>query len=590
MGNICNNRRLMESADLPKVMAQFDIELPNAEVGKVVTRFPPEASGYLHVGHVKAAMLNEYYAENYKGKLLLRFDDTNPVKERGEFEAAIVEDLKTVGIVPYRVTYTSDYFELILHCGDEMIKMGKAYIDDLPVEVMRENRKAGIESARRTASVEENQRLWEEMKKGSEEGKKCVMRAKIDMKSVNTALRDPVLFRVIDLPHARTGERYKAYPCYDFACPIVDSVEGVTVSMRTIEYRDRNEQFHWIQKALGLREVPIYDFARLNFQYTAMSKRQLQWFVDEGIVEGWFDPRFPTVQGMMRRGLTVPALRAFILEQGPSRNITYQEWDKIWSKNKQVIDPIAPRYTAIEKENAVRVKLRDGPARAYDAVVPRHRKNRAVGDKLVEFSSDILIEQCDAELLKEGEEVTLMGWGNIVIEKIERDERLMIELCVEGAGGEGGATMVPAVTEVTARMHLEGDFKKTKLKLTWLSCGSAASEGEYNLPTCKIVAFDHLLTKAKMGEEDDFRDYANRNSRIETEVYVEPAAVFGVSGDIIQFERKGFFYLDKPFEEGTETKAASGAVFHFIPDGRNNFMRIRGILPKGISSAPAKTK
>ena len=474
-----------------------------------------------------------------------------------------------------------------------MLEMGKAYMDNLPVDLMRENRKAGIESPMRNNSIEENLRLWEEMKKFSPEGRVCVMRAKIDMKATNTSLRDPVLFRPIDLPHARTGTQYKVYPCYDFACPIVDSIEGVSVSMRTIEYRDRNEQFHWIQEALGLRLVPIYDFARLNFKFTEMSKRKLQWFVDEGIAEGWFDPRFPTVQGMMRRGLTIPALRAFILEQGPSRNITYQEWDKIWSKNKQVIDPIAPRYTAVETRLPVLLHLTDGPKQPYTAVVPRHRKNPDVGDKLVEFSSDLLIEQCDAELLKPGTEVTLMGWGNIIVDEVITDANNMIPSTVTHSKGSTSGkdqanaenTLVPAVTKVIAHLHLEGDFKKTKLKFTWLSCASAmtpTSTHQYSLPVCKCVAFDHLLTVPKVDEDKDFRDFANRNSRFEVEVFVEPAATMGVHGDIIQFERKGFFFLDKPFDSATATEAPSNAVFHFIPEGRSNLMRIAGVIPQSV--------
>lgn len=415
------------------------------------------------------------------------------------------------------------------------------------------------------------------------------------MKAVNTAMRDPALFRVIDLPHARTGDRFKVYPLYDFACPIVDSVEGVSVSMRTIEYRNRNEQFHWIQDALGLRKVPIYDFARLNFKYTEMSKRKLQYFVDNHIADSWFDPRFPTVQGMMRRGLTVPALRAFILEQGPSRNITVQEWDKIWAKNKQVIDPIAPRYTAVETRLPVLVTLTDGPKSPYSAVVPRHRKNPDVGDKLFEFSSQVLIEQCDAELLKVGDEVTLMGWGNIIIDKVDSDATRLIPSAAQFSKGAKGTksetpSMVPTITNVTAHMHLEGDFKKTKLKLTWLSCASAGiPEGSkpYLLPTCKLIAYDHLLlddpTPPKPDEPPkDFTQLINKNSKYEVDVYVEPAAISGVHGDIVQFERKGFFYLDKPFVPGTATTPASQAVYHFIPDGRTMLMRIAGVLPESV--------
>ena len=328
----------------------FDIQLKNAEMGKVVTRFPPEPSGYLHIGHAKAALLNDYFAKLYKGKLLLRFDDTNPSKEKMEYENSIKEDLELLGIKADSVSHTSDHFSKIYDYAITMIKSGLAYVDDTDQETMRAQRFDGIESKCRNKSVEENLRDFEEMKNGTAFGLKSCLRAKIDMTDKNKAMRDPVIYRCNLIPHPHTGTTYKMYPTYDFVCPIVDSIEGVTHALRTNEYRDRNPQYEWFLKALNLRWVHIWDYSRLNFVYTLLSKRKLTWFVEQGLVSGWDDPRFATVRGIRRRGMTIEALRSYILSQGASQRELSLEWDKLWNTNKKVIDPVAPRYTALIKD------------------------------------------------------------------------------------------------------------------------------------------------------------------------------------------------------------------------------------------------
>ena len=306
-----------------------------------------------------------------------------------------------------------------------MISEGKAYMDDTPVEKMREERGEKIESSRRGCSVAENLARFESMLAGEEAGLAWCMRAKIDMASENGTLRDPVMYRANAQPHHRTGTRYKAYPTYDFACPIVDSLEGVTHALRTSEYADRMAQYEWIQGALGLRKVHIHEFSRLNFVYTLLSKRKLTWFVEKGHVEGWSDPRFPTVQGVLRRGVTVPALSEFILSQGSSKRIVDMEWDKFWSINKKHIDPTAKRFTALA--NPVPLDLVGGegvPATPELRSVPLHPKNPQVGIKSVWFGPRILLEAEDVATMAEGEEVTLMKWGNAVIQKV-RSPHLM---------------------------------------------------------------------------------------------------------------------------------------------------------------------
>jgi len=230
-------------------------------------------------------------------------------------------------------------------------------VDDTPGDVMKQEREQRIESKNRNNSIEKNIEMWNEMLKGTEFGQKCCVRAKIDMNSNNGALRDPAIFRCKNTPHPRMKDKYKVYPTYDFTSPIVDSIEGITHALRTSEYNDRDAQYYWFCEQLDLRKPLIWDYSRLNMMNTVLSKRKLTWFVEQGIVDGWDDPRMPTFRGIMRRGLTVEGLKKFILAQGSSKSVVFMEWDKIWAFNKKVIDPIGPRYSAVEKEDAVQVNV-----------------------------------------------------------------------------------------------------------------------------------------------------------------------------------------------------------------------------------------
>jgi len=516
--------------------------LDGAVEGKVVTRFPPEPSGYLHIGHVKAALLNNYYARHYNGKLILRFDDTNPTKENVGFVDSITKDAATLGLIPDTITYTSNYFDKILEYAEVMINEGKAYVDLTPVAEMQEGRKHMVESKYRSNTVEENKRLWDEMKQGTTEGAKAVLRAKIDMTSPNGCLRDPSIYRVVlSPPHHRTGARYKVYPIYDFACPIVDSLEGVTHALRSSEYHDRNEQYRWFLNALNLSHKPeISDFSRLNFMYTLLSKRKLQWFVDGGFVEGWDSAAFPTVQGILRRGLTVEALREFILSQGSSKKDTLQGMEKLWALNKQYIDRIIPRFTAVGKEGRVPFLLSNGPSNGpVFKSVPKHKQNASLGEKVVTYSHKIFIEQEDAKVLKEGEEVTLMDWGNAIVRRIHVTDNV--------------------VTSMEGELHLEGDFKTTKWKLTWLA-------DVPDLIPVKLLEYDYLITKPKLEKTDNFEQFVNPKIIHTTEALGDPNLRLVQKGDRMQLERRGYFICDSPFRD--IGAVVQPLVLILIPDGR----------------------
>jgi glutamyl/glutaminyl-tRNA synthetase len=283
-----------------------------------------------------------------------------------------------------------------------------------------------IESKRRNSQVEENLALFEDLIKGTKEAQKFCLRAKIDMSSVNGTMRDPVLFRFNETPHHRTGTTYKAYPTYDFACPVIDSIEGVTHALRTTEYNDRDEQYHWIQRALGLRHVYIQAFGKMNFVNTVLSKRKLAWFVENKLVEGWFDPRFPTVQGCMRRGVNVDALKHFIISQGASRRVITMEWDKFWAENKKVLEEKCPRYMAVACSEVVPFEVENWSSFSPNEqstlhTVLIHPSKPEHGSRVMRRAARVLVDQADAATYAVGEEVTLLRWGNMKITAIDKD-------------------------------------------------------------------------------------------------------------------------------------------------------------------------
>ncbi|KAM6128341.1 LOW QUALITY PROTEIN: bifunctional glutamate/proline--tRNA ligase [Pterocles gutturalis] len=538
------------------------VELPGAEMGKVIVRFPPEASGYLHIGHAKAALLNQHYQVNFKGKLIMRFDDTNPEKEKEDFEKVILEDVAMLHIKPDQFTYTSDHFETIMKYAEKLIQEGRAYVDDTPAEQMKAEREQRVESKHRNNCVNKNLQMWEEMKKGTEYGQTCCLRAKIDMSSNNGCMRDPTLYRCKNQPHPRTGSTYKVYPTYDFACPIVDSIEGVTHALRTTEYHDRDEQFYWIIEALGIRKPYIWEYSRLNLNNTVLSKRKLTWFVNEGLVDGWDDPRFPTVRGVLRRGMTVEGLKQFIAAQGSSRSVVNMEWDKIWSFNKKVIDPVAPRYTALLKDAVVPVNIPEAQEEMKE--VAKHPKNADVGLKPVWYGFRVLIEGADAETLAEGEVVTFINWGNIIITKLNRN-----------SSGK--------IVSIDAKLNLENkDFKKTT-KITWL----AETPRAPLIPTV-CVNYEHLITKPVLGKDEDFKQYINRNSKQEELMLGDPCQDLK-KGDIIQLQRRGFFICDQPYEPVSPYSCRDApCILIYIPDGHTKEMPTSGSKEKAKAETAKK--
>ena len=521
----------------------FDF-LPGAEEGKVVTRFAPEPSGYLHIGHVKAAMLCFYCAKHYKGKMILRFDDTNPSKEKGEYLESIKADLKRLEIIPDIVSHSSDHFPKLRELMTTLMKEAKAYCDNIEPEKIKEERMNGIKSAKRDTSVEENLKIWEEMQgdNPSDEIKKYCVRGKIDYQNANKCLRDPVFYRFTEEKHDRLPENYHLFPTYDFACPCIDSMEGVTHAMRANEYSDRIAMYEWVQDSLKLRKCNIYEFSRLNLIQTVLSKRYLKWFVETGRVDGWDDPRFPTVQGIIRRGLLPEALKDFCLEQGASKKTNLMEWDKIYAINRNYIDPIAKRYFAVSVDGAVNLYIDNMEDKVEEVEVDWHAKNPSLGKKIQKRYNKLVIEKEDANLLKEGQKLTLYRWGNSIVEKIEKE------------GDKINIIHVKLTPE-------DKDFKKTTV-VHWVPM----KEGLYSKAV--IREYGHLITVKKMEDNMKIEDIVNNNSKFETVVYIEKAIDQAQKGDKVQLERRGYCIVDS-VAEGDKL-----LQFNFIPDGKTKSQSI----------------
>jgi glutamyl-tRNA synthetase len=349
-------------------------------------------------------------------------------------------------------------------------------------------------------------------------------------------MRDPVLFRQNILPHHRSGTMYKAYPTYDLACPIVDSVEGVTHALRTTEYNDRDEQYQWIQSTLELRRVRIHAFSRLNFTHTVLSKRKLAWFVENNHVTGWDDARFPTVRGVLRRGMNIDALRSFICSQGASRNIVNMELKKIWAENKKEIDKHAKRFMAIDKTNNIELTVTNGPNEGENSFLSADLlpKDVSYGKRLVRLSKKVLLEKTDVCDVEVGEEIVLMRWGVVRVTKTD--------------GGLEGE-YIP-----------DGDFKKAKRKLSWIA----------NVPAqikCTLYEFDNLISKDKLEEDEKFEDFVNPNTLAATEVIGDFGLKNLAAGSIIQLERRGYFRVDQ-----AHVSDEKSLTLFMIPDGKAKAM------------------
>jgi glutamyl-tRNA synthetase len=405
---------------------------------KIVTRFPPEPSGYLHIGHIKALLINWVIAKKYGGKMIFRYDDTNPINECHEYETAIIEDVLSLGVEPDKITHSSDYFNLMLERASELVKQGLAYVDDTDADRMSNERINGIDSQFRNRSIEENLELWVNMMNGTKQT--GVLRLKFSMVHSNAAMRDPTIYRIINMNHHMTGDKYKVYPTYDFACPLVDNIEGVTHVFRSCEFANRDEQYIALLNLFNL-QIPILNtYGKINFEDAVMSKRKIKALVTSGQLEGWNDPRLLTIKGIKRRGLHHDALVDFISRMGFSKNTLNMTQTAVWAINNKIVDKIATRYTGLVDETVSVTVDGDIP----DMIMwPRFRRSPQLGNRPIYYSKEILVEKTVVDTFMDGEEITMMSWGNAIVSKVD------------------------GVIKLTTKSN--GDPKTTDKKVLWLA-------------------------------------------------------------------------------------------------------------------------
>ena len=512
----------------------------NKNDGRVVTRFPPEPNGYLHIGHAKSICLNFGIAKEHEGGICnLRFDDTNPSKEEVEYVESIKEDVRWLGFQwEDRLFYASDYFEQLYEYALQLVKAGKAYVCSLSADEIRENRGTltlpGKDSPYRTRSIEENLDLFQRMRAGEFEDGAHVLRAKIDMASPNMVMRDPTLYRIRKVSHHRTGDTWCIYPMYDFAHCLSDSIERITHSLCTLEFENNRQLYDWILDELDVDCHPQQiEFARLNLSYTVLSKRKLVELVQDRHVSGWDDPRMPTISGLRRRGYTPESIRNFCERIGVARRDSTVDIALLEFSIREDLNKRAPRVMGVLRPLKVVIdNYPENQVEELDAL--NNPEDLAMGTRKIPFSRVIYIEQDDFLedppkkffRLAPGREVRLRYAYFITCVDVVKDEETgqIIELhCTYDPATRGGSS---------------SDGRKVKATLHWISASHAIN--------AEARLYDHLFVKENPDEEKhvDFKTHLNPNSLKIRPFLVEPSLTGAPSGSRYQFERLGYFCVD----------------------------------------------
>lgn len=523
----------------------------------IKTRFPPEPNGYLHIGHAKAICLDFGIAEEFGGTCNLRFDDTNPEKEHPEFVRAIQEDVRWLGFEWDSLRHASDYFGVFYLAAEKLIRQGDAYVCDLTPEQVREYRgtltEPGRESPWRNRSVEENLDLFRRMRAGEFPDGSRTLRAKIDMASGNMNMRDPALYRIKHMPHQNTGDEWVIYPMYDIAHALGDAIEGITHSLCTLEFEDHRPLYDWCVDKVDLagnpelleplreKGLPIeaakprqIEFSRLNINYTVMSKRKLTQLVEDGLVDGWDDPRMYTLQGLHRRGYTPSALRLFVDRIGVSKQNSVIDFSVLEGALRDDLDARAPRRMAVtEPLKLVLTNLPEGHEETLE--FPNHPKDDSFGTRQVPFSREVWIERGDfAEVpprgwrrLVPGGEVRLRGAGIIRCDEVVKDET-------------GEVVELRGTIDPQSRPGMEGANRKVKGTIHWVGAARAVS-AEFRI-------YDRLFSVPDPDDGADgktYKDHLNPDSRKTLRGWLEPAAAEAAPETSFQFERLGYFVADR---------------------------------------------
>ena len=543
-------------------------DLASGKHTAVKTRFPPEPNGYLHIGHAKAICLDFGIAAEFGGVCNLRLDDTNPVKEDPEYVAAIQDDVRWLGFEWHELRHASDYFEVFYRGAEKLIRQGDAFVCDLTAEQVREYRGSLTEPGRtspfRNRGVEENLDLFRRMRAGEFADGSRTLRAKIDMASGNINLRDPAIYRIKKVPHQNTGDAWPIYPMYDYAHSLSDAIEGITHSLCTLEFEDHRPLYDWCVDKVDLAHSPELlepltanglpfeaskprqiEFSRANLNYTVMSKRKLMALVQAGLVDGWDDPRMPTLQGIRRRGYTPASLRLFAERLGVSKQNSLIDFSVLEGCLREDLDVAAPRRMAVvEPLKLVLTNLPDDHVETLGFA--NHPKDEAFGSREVPFSNELWIERDDfAEVppkgfkrLIPGGEVRLRGAGIVRCDEVVKDEA-------------GNVVELHGTLDPESRPGMEGANRKIKGTIHWVSARHAVP--------AEIRLYDRLFSVADPDDDSDgktYQDHLNPASRRTARGYVEPSVADAAPEQSFQFERLGYFVADR------RDHAANAPVFN----------------------------
>lgn len=525
-----------ENAPSDFIREKIDADLASGRYDRVQTRFPPEPNGYLHIGHAKSICLNFGLAEQYGGPCKLRFDDTNPLAEEAEYVDAIIDDIRWLGFEPAEIVHASDYFDQLYEWAEDLVRAGLAYVDDQDAETISAQRggfgEPGTESPFRDRTPEENLGLLRQMRDGAFADGEKVLRAKIDMSASVMTLRDPVLYRIRRSPHHRTEDRWVIYPTYDWAQGQSDAIEGVTHSLCTLEFADHRPLYDWCLEHLELpHEKPEQtEFARLGLTHTVMSKRLLRRLVDDGVVDGWDDPRMPTMRGMRKRGYPAEAIRAFVDEIGVAKTNSTVEIELLESHVRRHHNARALRRMAVlDPVKVVITNWPEGQVEHVEAV--NNPEDESAGTRQVPFGGELWIERDDFMAdpppkyfrLTPGREVRLRAGYFITATDAVTD-------------ADGNVTEIRATYDPETKGGQAPDGRKVKATIHWVSAAHAVDR--------TVHLYDRLFTDSHPGAEGDAFDSLNEAARQTVQAKAEPAIADVPAGEVVQLERLGYFAVD----------------------------------------------
>lgn len=505
--------------------------------GEVVTRFQLVPCRYLNINHAKPACMNYHYANMYKGKMILRIDDSDPMIEDRSCDEAIVRDLNSLNIYPESITRVSDYLEVHIEKVSWLMDNGLAYCDSTSAEEREQMCKTVQASAYRDISVEENKKVWKGMLEGKY--KQYSVRAKIDYKNVNHFLRDPVICVYSDAVHPVTGKQHRIYPVSDFYTPLIDSIEGVTHAFEPRFEVDHGALYKWFVNKYQLKKVMVQDFTSLKFAGTPSIHENLRWFVNNRYVDGWSDLRLPTIQSLLKRGLLPITITEFMLEQSMKKISATLTWEQLWSMNKKNIVSSAYKFTAIKKKDAVIATITNYELEKQpEEMIQLIPKNEDAGLKPLYRTPQVMIDRTELKGLMVNDHIMLVRWGSFRILHLK-----------DGTGKD----------HISLEYKPDDEDYKNRVKVMWLPLDPV------KLVKVNLMTFNLLLDGVKSEDDQDWRNCVNRNSKTEQEYYSEAFLSILEHGRLVQFERVGFACFQKE-----EQKSKQGLVhdFIFIPDGK----------------------